>query len=97
MVLEFKVRKQTLPIKEKNNKSYCSHLNVEVDVEERDLRCKNCNSRIDAFDYIVKWAHKEVDALYNLKRLETEIKQKQDIVIELDRQIRNLKAKKTDL
>lgn len=94
-IINFKPKQVNLPIKER--KGYCSHNSVEVDEEERDIRCQICNQRIDAFDLVWKWAIKERNTIIEIRQMERTLKLEQEKLTDLERQVSNLKAQKNRL
>jgi hypothetical protein len=45
-------------------KKFCAHKLIEVDVDEREIRCRKCQAKIDSFDWIVWQAqNNETDML----------------------------------
>lgn len=84
--------KPKLTIKVK--KGYCNHSSVEVDTNLKCLQCTSCKAIIYPFDYILQIAYAERDILYQIKELKTQI---QNLKLEkntLEKEVRNLKAKK---
>lgn len=94
-IINFKPKDAHLPIKKKEG--YCTHKSVEVDEDERDIRCVSCNARIDPFDYIWKMAIKERNVLFIIADLEKKQKQELEKLEELEKQVRNLKSQKNRL
>lgn len=75
----------------------CQHKYVEIDADEREVRCQNCNAIVDPFEYVLGMAYEENSQMQYKKWLKREVemleKQKQDII----KEITNLKAQKRRL
>lgn len=94
-VITFKRSDQKLPMKEKS--IHCRHINVEVDEDERDLRCTTCNARVDPFNYILQHANRERSALQDIWYKEREAKELGEKIYDLKQEIQRLQAQKRRL
>jgi hypothetical protein len=81
----------------KTEKRYCPHDVVMVDQEERMVRCEQCNSVIEPFDYVVSLANNEGKHWWNLKELERQIKLLTETKGRLEKDVINLKSQKRRL
>lgn len=72
---------------------FCTHKAVEVDVDEREVRCQRCNAVVDAFDYVLSLASEENTHFFNLDQLKKNIKSLQLEQERLEKNVRNLKAR----
>jgi len=59
-------------VKEKADK-YCVHKLIEVDQDERQIRCRTCNAIVDPIDYIVSLATEEKNYFSHIRFLKEEI------------------------
>jgi len=77
----------------KIKKHSCSHKYIEVDVEEREVRCQNCNTVIDPFEFIFGLATETENHISHKHFIENEVRELQDKKIKLEKEVTNLKAK----
>ena len=77
----------------KIKKHSCSHKYIEVDVEEREVRCQNCNTVIDPFEFIFGLATETENHISHKHFIENEVRELQDKKIKLEKEVANLKAK----
>lgn len=67
---------------------------VDVDEQERIVRCKKCDAVIDPFDFLLAIARKENNAISRSYELIRECEQLSKQVIQLNSQIFRLKEEK---
>jgi len=84
-----------LPIKHKNK--YCLHSHVEVDEDERCLRCIKCNSFIDTYEYILSLAREERNFFWQLAAIQNKISEAKIEKEQLLKDIIDLKSAKRKL
>jgi hypothetical protein len=77
----------------RTNKHVCFHKQIEVDVEEREVRCVKCNTVIDPFDFIHDLAASTENHLAYKFLLETEIKDFEQRKSRLEKDLVNLRGK----
>ena len=90
------VKRGSLPIKKKK-KDYCSHTNVEVDVDEKELRCVECNAVVYPFDYVLSLAYEERKLFWEMEELRKGISELRGQKSRLEKDVANLKAAKRRL
>ena len=52
---------------------HCNHSHIEVDEDEREIRCQKCNSVIDPFDFLLTSAYEERNHFTNIIYLKSEV------------------------
>lgn len=45
----------------KRSQKFCAHKLIEIDVHEREIRCRKCDAKIDSFDWLVSQAQQQVN------------------------------------
>lgn len=83
---------QALPIKKRDK--FCSHINVEVDQDEKELRCIQCNAVVYAFDYVMSLATGERSLFQHMDFVRKEVEKLKEEQISLSREVERLKAAK---
>lgn len=75
-------------------RGYCSHRDVLMDEARRMLQCKTCECWLEPFDWLYKHA-REVEAMGEReRRMGAEIVQLKNTMVELKREITNLKRQR---
>lgn len=92
-VIKLDIEKQKEFSIKRVNKHSCSHKFIEVDVEEREVRCQKCNTVVDSFDFIYGLATETENHVSHKFMLESETKELQERKFKLENEIKNLKAK----
>ena len=77
----------------KRSHKVCSHNQIIVHEHSRNLECGHCGKIIEAFDYIFKWANKQQNIRWRNETLEGQVEAKEKELLELNKQIRNIKAR----
>lgn len=72
---------------------YCDHKRVVVDRQERDVRCEDCGSKVDAFDYILSWANQQHRYEMEVEYKKRELAKLQGEIDELKRSVSYVKRK----
>jgi hypothetical protein len=75
------------------NNHLCSHKLIEVDVERREVCCRNCNTIVEPFDFILDMAMSVENHVSYQKRLEYEVKELEERKIRLEKDLVNLRAR----
>lgn len=75
-------------------KKFCAHKLIEVDVDEREIRCRKCQAKIDSFDWIVWQAQNNVNVNMEADML---IKQVASLTEQKERLQRDLSKLKSEL
>jgi hypothetical protein len=83
--------RESLKIKQAH---HCSHKYVEVDIDERELRCQTCKSVVEPFDFILSMAYEERNQQWTQKELKRQIESLKDEKQRLEKDVNNLKAQK---
>jgi hypothetical protein len=84
----------SLPIK---REKICLHKYVEVDIDEHELRCTQCDARIDPFEFVLSLAHEERNQIWTLKELKKQVEIFKKEKDQLQKDVANLKAQKRRL
>jgi hypothetical protein len=87
----------TRSIKRSGERKYCQHHHVEVDEQERTVRCTDCNSLIDAFEYILTWANQEHSLEMQVAYLKKELRTLNDQKAELLKTVSYMKRKRAKI
>jgi hypothetical protein len=75
------------------NVVHCYHKFIEVDVQERLVRCQKCNTVVDPFDFIYRLATELESHVSYKKRLEYEILDLEQRKSSLEGSIKYLRSK----
>lgn len=97
-VVAFPERKEALRdsmamSREDGGKLYCRHDSVLVNEKERTLRCRRCDTLVEAFSYILHLCDTESRYVENVKYLRREEKQRRQNIEKLIQIERNAKAR----
>ena len=82
-----------LPLRTVKNNKFCNHHYVYILERERMLKCRDCGSIINPFDFVWEWAISGEIIKNNRKWLLKEVKRLREKVDELKREERNTKAR----
>lgn len=82
----------SLPIKKQSG--HCSHKSVQIDIDEKELRCTNCNAVIYPFDYVLSLAYEERKLFWDMDEVRQQIKKLTEQKKLLEKEVSNLKAAK---
>jgi predicted solute-binding protein len=75
------------------NNHVCSHKFIEIDVQEREIRCQKCNTVVDAFDFIYRLATETENHVSYKKRLEYEVLDLENRKIQLEKDLNYWRSK----
>jgi len=92
-VIKLDIAKQNEYSIKRVKKHSCNHKLIEVDVEEKEIRCQSCNTIVDSFDFIYGLATETENHVSHKQMLEREIKELQERKFRLEKDVNNLRAK----
>jgi seryl-tRNA synthetase len=71
----------------------CLHTRIEIDVEKRMLRCRDCEVYLDPFDYLLRFWNRVFERIVRIgKQKEEELDELLEKVHKLKREKQNLEA-----
>lgn len=79
------------------NKHTCRHLGIEVDIENREIRCTSCNTELDAFEFVANMAmvtENHFAYMLHLQKQNEELEQRKSA---LEQNVSRLKSKEKRL
>jgi len=76
------------------HKKFCPHNHLNIFKHHRQIFCKDCGAKLEAFEVLIHFTTEENYTLNQISWLEYELKQKQEEKEKLQREITNLKAQK---
>lgn len=86
--------KDALPfLPEGTQRRFCPHDIVWVNEQERQVRCRRCESALDPFDYMLSVAKRETQLVETVKLLRREEKQRRQNIEKLIQIERNAKSR----
>jgi len=94
-IIKLDITKQNEYSIKKIKNHICSHKLIEVDIEDKLVRCQSCNSIVDPFDFITQLATTSENHISYEKYLKFEIDQLTNYKERLEKNINNLKSKES--
>lgn len=98
-IIEFKPRvhdvDEDAPLRKRPrdpSKRLCMHQRLELDQDVRRVYCKDCESEVDLFDALVKFARDFERHVEHRDRAKHEARRAQERLTDIKRQVRNAKA-----
>ena len=88
--------KPTLLIKG-SKRRYCTHPYIDIDLDEREVRCQDCNAVLEPFEWILSLAYQERNQISALRELRKSVEELQQQKEQLQKEVNDLKAKKRNL